>query len=46
MFPITDTAPRAADPAAVFWLIVGNALVFLWTLSLPPDALNNVLAVC
>ena len=43
MFPITDAAPRAADPAAVFWLIVGNALVFLWTLSLPPDALNNVL---
>ena len=43
MLPFTDTAPRAARPAAVLVLIAINALVFLWTLGLTPDALNAVL---
>jgi membrane associated rhomboid family serine protease len=43
VFPFTDTAPRAAFPAVVLALIGINALVFLWTLSLAPDALNAVL---
>ncbi len=44
MLPFTDTAPRAARPAAVLALVAANALVFLWALSLPPDVLNDVLA--
>lgn len=43
MFPFTDTAPRAAFPAAVLALIAINAVVFLWTVSLSPDALNAAL---
>ena len=43
MLPFTDTAPRAARPAAVLALIAVNALVFLWTVGLPPRALNAVL---
>ena len=43
MFPFTDTAPRAAHPAVVLTLIAINALVFLWTWSLPPGMLNHVL---
>jgi membrane associated rhomboid family serine protease len=43
VFPFTDTAPRAAHPAAVLSLIIVNALVFLWTLSLPPELLDRVL---
>lgn len=43
MFPFVDTAPRAARPVAVLALIVINALVFLWTLSLPTNVLNGVL---
>ncbi len=43
MFPFTDTAPRAAFPAAVLGLIAVNALVFLWTWSLPSGALNRLL---
>ena len=42
MFPFTDTAPRAARPAAVLTLIGINVLVFLWTLGLSPDVLNRV----
>jgi len=44
LLPFTDTAPRAARPAAVLALIAVNALVFLWTLTLPPDSLNAVFA--
>ena len=44
LLPFTDTAPRAARPAAVLALIAVNALVFLWTLTLPPDTLNAVFA--
>jgi rhomboid family protein len=43
VFPFTDTAPRARNPAVVLALIAINAVVFLWTWSLPPDALNAVL---
>lgn len=43
MFPFTDTAPRAARPLAVLALIAINAVVFLWTISLPNDVLNAVL---
>jgi membrane associated rhomboid family serine protease len=43
LFPFTDTAPRAARPYVVLALIGSNALVFLWTLSLPPDVLDAVL---
>lgn len=43
MFPFTDTAPRAARPYAVLTLIGINALVFLWTLNLPPNVLNALL---
>ncbi len=44
MLPFTDTAPRAARPATVLTLIAINTVVFLWTLSLPPDTLNAVFA--
>lgn len=44
MIPFTDTAPRAAFPAAVLVLIGVNALVFLLTVDLPPQLLNAVLA--
>jgi membrane associated rhomboid family serine protease len=43
LFPFTDTAPRASRPVAVLVLIGINALVFLWTLSLPTEVLNAVL---
>jgi membrane associated rhomboid family serine protease len=43
LFPFTDTAPRAARPVAVLSLIVINAVVFLWTISLPRHELNEVL---
>jgi membrane associated rhomboid family serine protease len=43
VFPFIDTAPRAARPLLVLSLIVVNALVFLWTLSLSPRALRAVL---
>lgn len=43
MFPFTDTAPRATRPMVVLGLIGINALVFLWTLSLPANSLNAVL---
>jgi membrane associated rhomboid family serine protease len=43
VFPFTDTAPRAARPAIVLLLIVANAAVFLYTITLPADALNELL---
>lgn len=43
MFPFTDTAPRAARPGIVLALILVNALIFLWTWSLPPRLLNAVM---
>ena len=43
MFPLIDTAPRAARPAVTLALILVNTLVFLWMQSLPPRALNWVL---
>jgi membrane associated rhomboid family serine protease len=44
LFPFTDTAPRAAFPAVTLALIGSNVLVFLWMESLPPRALEAVLA--
>ncbi len=44
IFPFIDTAPRAAHPAIVLALIIVNAAVFLAIWSLPPYALDNVLA--
>jgi membrane associated rhomboid family serine protease len=44
VFPFTDTAPRAAFPAVTIVLIGINVLVFLWMWSLPPRALEVVLA--
>ena len=43
MFPFIDTAPRAARPLLVLSLILVNALVFFWTLGLPPRELNAIL---
>jgi membrane associated rhomboid family serine protease len=42
MFPISDTAPRAASPSVVYALILVNTIVFLWMWSLPPHALEVV----
>jgi rhomboid family protein len=44
VFPFTDTAPRAAFPVVTLALIGINVLVFLWMESLPPRALDVVLA--
>jgi membrane associated rhomboid family serine protease len=43
VFPFIDTAPRAARPALVLMLIAANVLAFLFTISLPPLALNALL---
>jgi len=43
LFPLIDTAPRAARPLITLGLIAANTLVFLWMLSLPPRALQSVL---
>ncbi len=43
MFPFTDTAPRAARPAAVLGLIALNSVVFLWMWSLSPQGRELVL---
>ncbi len=43
MFPFTDTAPRATWPVAVLSLIGVNAVIFLWTMSLPAPYLHAVL---
>jgi membrane associated rhomboid family serine protease len=42
MFPIIDSAPRAANPVVTYALILVNTLVFLWLWSLPPQALQIV----
>jgi membrane associated rhomboid family serine protease len=42
MFPIIDSAPRAANPLVTYTLILINTLVFVWMWSLPADALNDV----
>src|SRR5215467_12841464 len=42
MFPITDSAPRAAEPLLVYALIMINTFVFVWLWSLPPRALELV----
>ena len=42
MFPIIDSAPRAASPVVTLALILINTLVFLWLWSLPPAALEAV----
>jgi membrane associated rhomboid family serine protease len=42
MFPITDSAPRAADPLVTYALIMINTLVFVWLWSLPPRGLEIV----
>jgi membrane associated rhomboid family serine protease len=43
LFPFIDTAPRAKHPVLVLSIILINSLVFLWTLTLSPSALNTVL---
>ena len=43
MFPFIDTAPRARYPVVVLSLIAINTLVFIWTLTLTPRELNEVL---
>jgi membrane associated rhomboid family serine protease len=43
LFPFIDTAPRAARPVLVLAIVLVNSLVFLWTLTLAPRALNAVL---
>jgi membrane associated rhomboid family serine protease len=42
MFPISDSAPRASPAYIIITLIMINAFVFLWMLSLPPRALAHV----
>jgi membrane associated rhomboid family serine protease len=42
MFPIIDSAPRAANPLITLTLILVNTLVFLWLWSLPPHELDLV----
>jgi membrane associated rhomboid family serine protease len=44
VFPFIDTAPRAARPITVITLIAINTAVFLWMWTLPPVALEQVLA--
>src|SRR5437870_6225014 len=43
LFPLIDTAPRAARPLITLGLIAVNTLVFLWMLSLPPRAMQSLL---
>jgi membrane associated rhomboid family serine protease len=43
VFPFIDTAPRARRPIVILTLIALNAAVFLWTLTLPPRALDAML---
>jgi len=42
MFPIIDSAPRAANPFVTYTLILINTLVFLWMWSLTPRGLQIV----
>src|SRR5262249_37075534 len=42
MFPISDSAPRAARPAITYGLILINSFVFLWMWSLPARAMQLV----
>lgn len=42
MFPIIDSAPRAANPFVTYTLILTNTLVFVWMWTLPPRALQLV----
>ncbi len=42
MFPISDSAPRAANPFVTLTLIFINSIVFLWMWSLPPRELQLV----
>jgi membrane associated rhomboid family serine protease len=42
MFPISDSAPRAANPFVTLTLILINTLIFLWMWSLAPRALELV----
>jgi rhomboid family protein len=41
VFPVTETAPRAACPAMMLALMAANTLVFLFTLALPARELNS-----
>ncbi len=43
VFPLIDTAPRAARPTVVLALILVNTLVFVWMTTLPPRALQAML---
>jgi membrane associated rhomboid family serine protease len=42
MFPISDSAPRAANPIVTLTLIFINSVVFLWMWTLPPGELQQV----
>ena len=42
MFPISDSAPRAANPFVTLTLILINSVVFLWMWSLPSRELDLV----
>ena len=41
MLPIGDTVPRRSPPVAVWLLLIGNALVFVFELSMPPPVLER-----
>lgn len=42
MFPISDSAPRAAQPFVTELFILVNTLVFLWMWTLAPRALESI----
>lgn len=42
MIPLYDSVPRVHKPYAVYLLILANALVFAWTLTLSPNQLQTL----
>lgn len=42
MFPLSDTVPRRSVPLVTFGLILANALIFFFELSLPPELLTRL----
>src|SRR5215472_3404021 len=45
MIPIRDTLPRRNKPIATYLLILVNALVFLFELTMPPDELEQIITM-
>src|SRR5579871_4082805 len=45
MFPLRDTVPWRRFPALTLLLIAINGLVFLYELSLPPNVLDQAIAI-